>query len=48
MCRTQHSPFLLNVAVTRAGVSADDALGVLHGFDRPNTVVLEVVPVDLQ
>ena len=48
MCCTQHLPFLLNFTVTRAGVSADDALGVLHGLDGPNTVVFEVVAVDLK
>ena len=42
-----HSPLLSNLAVTRARVTADDPLWVLHGLDRPKTVVLEMVTVDL-
>lgn len=45
---TQHSPLLANLAVARARVFADDPLGMLHGFDGPEPVVLEVVAVHLE
>ena len=42
------SPLLPNLAITRARISADDALWVLHGLDGPYAVVLEMVAVDLE
>ena len=42
------SPLLPNLAITRARISADDALWVLHGLDGPYAVVLKMVAVDLE